>query len=298
MKKIVFYTENFWALGNIHAALCKLLYAQGFNCELLDFNLEYSREQMCHIADAADCIVTNYPSKLINYYGVTASKIVFTAHGQWDILLAQKELGSNFDILAGYAVVGDILKEKSLEFGITRQPSLVNVGIFFDRYYQPAADSLNSVGYAAAMQTVNFWGQEIKRGVLVEQVAHRLEIPFKKAQHCHFLAMPHFYHQTDAIVMSSIEESVGLPMMESAAAGKLTVGTPVGYFEKHGPLGGGIVLPVQADEYCDSLYTTLDYYRKYSDEYKKKCCEIQDYARENYDWSKHISSWVDFFANC
>lgn len=39
----------------------------------------------------------------------------------------------------------------------------------------------------------------------------------------------------------------------------------------------------------------LQHYKYNDDAYKKKCMEIQDYARENYDWSKVINEWIKLF---
>ena len=69
-----------------------------------------------------------------------------------------------------------------------------------------------------------------------------------------------------------------------------------GYFEEDGPKGGGIVLPFQESDYCQSLHDNLAYYYNNPDDYYKKCCEIQEYAREAYDWSTHIHKWVEFLS--
>jgi glycosyltransferase involved in cell wall biosynthesis len=95
--------------------------------------------------------------------------------------------------------------------------------------------------------------------------------------------------------MSSTEESVGLPMLEGAAAGKLCIGTPVGYFAENGLKGGGRRVSIDEELFVSDTVTLLDYYKANPEEYRKKCLDIQEYARYNYDWSKVIHQWIELF---
>ena len=108
--------------------------------------------------------------------------------------------------------------------------------------------------------------------------------------------MPAYYNKIDSLIMSSLEEAGGLPAMEAAAAGKLVIGTPVGYFEENGKYGGGILVPLDELGFLNETRKNLMYYKDNPKEYKEKCEEIQNYARENYDWSKTIHSWVELFS--
>ena len=299
MKKIVFFTENRWAFGSIHHALCKLLFAQGFNCEVLDFFTQYQQAEMRQIDQATDLFVTTPPGAVwLLGYGVDPQKIRAVAHGQWDILLAKNRMGLDFDQLGGYAVVSNILKAKSQEFGISRQPQITPVGIFFDRFYHKVSDQLNAIGYAAAWESNNFWGQEIKRGRLVGAIADRAGVPLTVCNQYHYLAMPRFYPQVDCVIMSSVEEGAGLPMMEAAAAGRLTLGTPVGYFEENTRPGAlaGIRLPLPEQAFVTAGADIVEFYREQPENYRRKCLEIQAYARDRYDWSNFLIQWVDFLS--
>lgn len=82
-------------------------------------------------------------------------------------------------------------------------------------------------------------------------------------------------------------------MLEGAAAGKLCVGTPVGYFEEN--IDGGIIVPIQSGDFVLQTTKTLEYYKNNSKEYRQKCVDIQEYARYNYDWSRVIDKWVTLF---
>ena len=65
--------------------------------------------------------------------------------------------------LHSYAVISQVLKNKSIEFNISVTPKVVKVGIHFDLFYQPIKNSLKNIGYGGAKETVNFLVEEIKR---------------------------------------------------------------------------------------------------------------------------------------
>lgn len=84
-------------------------------------------------------------------------------------------------------------------------------------------------------------------------------------------------------------------MMEGAAAGKLCIGTPVGYFEENGKLGGGCLVSMDEENFIKETIDILSHYKYNNEAYKRKCLDIQEYARENYDWSKVIDQWIKLF---
>jgi hypothetical protein len=293
---IVFFTETKWAFGQIHNSLCKRLLPYGINAEVLDFFTQYTREEMLAISDNTEYFVTT-PVGVgwLLQYDIPPQKIKSVAHAQWDILLSNSQIGTEvYKDLAGYGVVSVTLKEKSFDFGISRIPAVLNMGIEFDRFYAPVSQSLNKVGYAAAFESRNFAGEEIKRGRLVQTACDKVGLPLIRPQ-THYLGMPSFYKSVDAVVMSSTEEGAGLPMLEAAAAGKLCIGTPVGYFRENSrALRGGFAVHMAEDLFVQDVVGVLNYSKAYPEEYRKVCTDIQEYAREHYDWSKHIDKWVVF----
>lgn len=296
MKKIIFFIENKWAFGSIHYSLCKELHKYGIDAELLDWDKTYEIDEMLNICDNIDYFVTTTVGIgfLLNYQ-IPLDKIIGVAHAQWDILLAAKNLGLNiFNKIHKYGVVSTILNIKSKEFGIARNPDIVPVGINFNRFYSDPSTSLRSAGIAGAYESYNFFGQEIKRGYLAKLAVNIADIEYKNHKFYHYLSMPSFYRSIDCIITASTEEGAGLPMMEAAAAGRLCIGTPVGYFETNGKMGGGIIASIDKDKFVNEVLDTLIYYKNNPKIYNKKCLDIQEYARENYDWSKHIESWVNF----
>ena len=300
MKKVLFYTQNRWAFGSIHHGLCKELYKHNIYANLLDWTQTYTSEEFELLNNTYDLFVTMPEAVLhLHYnYKVPLNKIISIAHGQWDILLAKKEANMDFyPELYSCAVISQVLKNKSIEFNISVVPKIVEVGIHFDLFYQPVQNSLKNIGYGGAKETINFFGEEIKRGHLVEKVVSGIEdLNLVSHNYYNYMCMPAYYNKIDALIMSSSEDAGGLPAMEAAAAGKLIIGTPVGYFEENGKHGGGVLVPLDELGFLNETRKHLIYYRDNPKEYKEKCEEIQNYARENYDWSKTIHSWVELFS--
>lgn len=298
MRKVLFYTQDRWAFAAIHHALEKELYKYGIYSNLLNWRLELAQEEWQLLNECYDLVVTN-PEAVgaIHGAGIPANKIAAVAHGQWDMLLAKKESGEQdfYPHIHKFGVVSDVLKRKVVEHSISqRVPDVIPFGIHFDIFYRKVADSLRTVGYGGARTTQNFFGEEIKRAHLVSSVVSMTPLQAVNHNFYNWMCMPSYYEKIDSLAVSSTEESAGLPALEAAAAGRLVLSTPVGYFEEHGPRGGGIVLPIEEKAYKEELFGALAHYHNNPDEYKKKCSEIQEYARENYDWKKHIEKWVQF----
>ena len=300
MKKVLFYTQNRWAFGSIHHGLCKELYKHNIYANLLDWTETYTSEEFELLNNTYDLFVTMPEAVLhLHYnYKVPLNKIIAVAHEQWDILLAKKEANMDFyPELHSYAVISKILVDKSLEIGTSIVPKIVSAGIHFDAFYQPIHNSLKNIGYGGESKSLNFFGVDRKRGHLVEKVISGIEdLNLVSHKFYNHLCMPAYYNKIDALVMSSLEEAGGLPAMEAAAAGKLVIGTPVGYFEENGKHGGGILVPLDELGFLNETRKNLLYYKDNPKEYKEKCEEIQHYAKEHYDWSKTIHSWVELFS--
>lgn len=298
MKKILFYIENKWAFGSIHFGLCKELYKHGFYCNVLDWDLEYTLEEFYLLNDTYDLIVTTPPFvlKLHRKYQVPLKKISAIAHGQWDILLAKKN--ADFDFyphLHSFAGISNVLVKKCQEWNFAMLPKVVETGIHFEFFNSKVPEQLNIVGYGGAKKTFNFWGEEIKRGHLVEESVKRSGLQIKTHNFYNFNCMPSYYRSIDCIIMSSSEEAGGLPVMEAAATGRLPIGTPVGYFEEHAENGAGILVPIEQESFVEKTTEVLNFYKENPEEFKKRCLSVQEYARENFDWSKKIDQWINLF---
>ena len=297
MKKIMFFTENIWAFGSIHNALCKMLYRYGVLAEIIDSRVQYSVDDMkritrnCNYIICPPCAV----SLLAKDYEVSPHKIIMVSHGQSELLLCLERLGKDiFNHVHDFAVVSDILKQKAQEFGIPRIPKVLTIGVHYERYAKIPPLSLRSVGYAGILETNNYFGEEIKRGRLVMKACENAGLKFVGNGKNHYMAMPTFYEFVDCVVMSSTEESVGLPMLEAACSGRLTIGTPVGYHAKN---RNGVVVPIPEENFVNALTETLLYYKNNPDVFHKKCIEVQEFAKSHFDWEQNIQTWGDLLKS-
>lgn len=299
MLKVIFFIENGWAFGSIHHGLCKELYKYGIFANLLDWTKEYSRDEFELLNSCNDLFVTNAPAAAHLYNnGIPFEKIIIVAHGQLDLLVTNKNSGVDiYNYVRSYAVISNILRTKSFEFGIKRDPNIVRLGIHFDYFYSEIKESLTTVGYGGHNEIYNFFGEEIKRGKLIENTIREIEgIQLVTHGFYNHLCMPGYYKKLDALVMASTEEAGGLPVMEAAASGKLILGTPVGYFEENALNGAGILLPIEENNFSIKLKEHLNYYRDNPVEYKTRCQSIQQFAKENYDWKIVIEDWVNLLS--
>lgn len=300
MLKVLFYTQNRWAYGSIHHGLCKELYKYGIYANLLDWTQVYTEEEFELLNNTYDVFVTNPEAVLhLHYtYKIPLEKISTIAHGQWDILLAKRDSGIEFfNYVRNYGVISNFLKNKSKEFGIEREPFITKLGIHFDTFYSKPSNDLKVAGYGGDKETINFFGEEIKRGSLVEKAFEDINgVHLYTHKYYNHLCMPGYYKKIDALIMSSTEEAGGLPVMEASASGKLVLGTPVGYFEDNANKGGGILLPIEENLFINDLKYNIELYRDNSILFREKCESIQQFARENYDWSITIEDWVSFLS--
>lgn len=300
MKNVLFYTQNKWAFGSIHYGLIKELYKYGFYCNLLDWSISYTEEEFSLLCEKYDLFVTTPEAVMLLHdtCKIPLEKIITIAHGQWDILLAKSQARLDFyPLLRGFGVISNILQKKCIEWNISRIPNVVELGIHFDHFYSKPSTQLKIIGYGGAKENYNFSGEKIKRGHLVEEAVQDTGLELKFHNFYNFLCMPAYYKTVDCVIMSSTEEAGGLPMLEAAAAGRLPIGTPVGFFEENAPKGGGILVPLEERAFVDATKQTILYYKDNPGDYVNKCLEVQNYARENYDWSHKISSWVELLNN-
>lgn len=300
MKKVLFYTQNRWAFGAIHHGLCKELYKHNIYANVLDEDLKYTEEEFKLLNESYDLFVTN-PDKVLNLHiksKAPLKKIIAMAHEQWDMYLANQNCGVEFfEEIKDFAVISNILIDTSKKLGINRRPKVVNCGICFDNFYMPISNSLKNIGYGGVKVSPNFFGVDRKRGHLVEEALQSIEnVQLITHNFYHYLCMPGYYQSLDCLIVSSSEEAGGMPAMEAAAAGRLVISTPLGYFEEHGPKGGGIVAPIENEKFVQKVKETILFYRDNPTLYKIKCKHIQEYARENYDWSKKIGPWLELLG--
>ena len=297
--RIAFFTYSEWAFGAIHNALCKELYKVGIYANILDWNKQYTREEFDAFLELYDVFVTvpgNAVPCLLSY-GVPYDRIIAVAHGRFDIQAGLSH-NNDFNAFRKYGGVSPDLAEFGRTHGVTRHMQVAKNGIHFDYYYRKPSTELRTIGYGGALEYKNQFdgGKDLKRGYLVKQISDTSGIPVNLVTPRSYMAMPTYYKDVDCVMVSSTEESCGLPLMEAAAAGRLPVSTPVGVARdyKNAP---GIVLPFDEVVFVSEGAQQLMLLRNDSETFHKMCVDAQDFARQNYDWSVRIWDWVLLFVD-
>lgn len=293
-RRIIFYFEPDWAFGTIHYELCKNLWDMGFDCDLLPWTRKYNLHEFRDLEKRVDLLVT-IPSVwkiLRDDNKFDPGKIVVVAHGESDLIgFLQHSNAEEMQKFHAYGVVSQWLKQRSRELGISRIPTVVNLGINVPRFEQDISEKLAVVGYAG---TCREYFASLKRPHLIEKAVIRAGLEFRAAEgnYNSFLTMPGFYKSVDAVIAASQHEGAGLPVLEAGAAGRLVISTPVGHWhEKVGNMGG-IVAPMGDEEFVESVANTLIYYRDNPEKYRIKCGEIKQHS-QSYDWKYVIQYWAD-----
>lgn len=292
--RIGFFTYGEWAFGAIHDALCKELYKKGIYAHIIDWNKQYTREEFDCFSKLFDvfCTVPGNAPPCLNSYGIPNERIIAVAHGRYDIqagIAHQNDINS-FKTWGG---VSPDLAEYAKLHGVGREMKIAKNGIHFDNFYAPAATSLSTIGYGGALEYKNHLdgGKDLKRGYLIKRISDELGIPVQLVSKRHYLAMPAYYPSVDCVMVSSTEESCGLPLMEGAAAGRMPFSTPVGVSRDY-ENAPGFVLPFGEDEYVVTALQLMGKLVRDPGTFHRKCVEAQEFARANYDWSVRIDDWV------
>jgi len=297
--RIAFFTYPEWAFGAIHNALCKELYKHGIYANIIDWNKQYARQEFDAFNDLYDIFVTvpgNAPPCL-NSYGVPNEKIAAIAHGRYDIQ-AGIRYRNPFHEYKVWGGVSPDLESYAKLMGIARDMVIAKNGIHFDYFYSKPSTSLGVIGYGGALEYKNHLdeGKDLKRGYLIKRIGDGLALPINLVEPRHYLSMPGYYPQVDCVMVSSTEESCGLPLMEAAAAGRLPISTPVGVARDY-ENAPGIVLPFEEDKFVTEAVQKMDLLAKDDDGFHKLCCEAQEFARANYDWSHRIQDWITLLTS-
>lgn len=299
MKRIAFFTYNEWAFGSIHKALIKELYKHGIDSNIIDWNVQYSREEFDAFQEIYDVFVTvpgNAVTALLSY-DVPYSNIIAIAHGRYDIQFGLAER-NNFNAFRAYGGVSSDLSHFSQQNGIDKEFHVVRNGINFDEFYRPPAQELNVIGYSGVIEKNNPHAniKDWKRGYLVKDVAAKtntkLLLPSKRSH----LAMSAYYKDIDCLMVSSTEqESCGLPLLEAAAAGRLPISTLTG-INRDFDVPTGVIVPMDEERYILSSINAIDTLKDNPKFFKQLCTNAQEFARMHYDWSTVIDSWIDLLT--
>jgi glycosyltransferase involved in cell wall biosynthesis len=296
MKKVLFFTEPWWAFGAVHYGLSRALTKYGISSNVIDWRNNYSESERKFISSSYDLFVTTQPGiiTLNQGYNISLDRIICVSHAAWDIKIVNHLLNNDiYNNLFGYSVVSDHLIADSINNGVFRIPSVTKIGIDFDLFYRKLPSRLSTIGYSGALVANNVEKKEIKRSICFLKSVVPSGLSFRFAKRYHFANMPGFYESVDAIMVTSSEEGAGLPGMEAAAAGRLVISTPVGYFGQNYHMGAGLVLPIDSDSLIAKASEYVNYYKQNDREFIELCNMCQSFARDNYDWGKVIHPWLE-----
>jgi glycosyltransferase involved in cell wall biosynthesis len=302
--RIAFYTSPHWAFGSIHSALCNRLSRFSIEAEILDATIGHPIDSFNRTAMSFDYVVTDPGASvaLADSYGVPRGNIVLISHGEEDLHRLIKRHGTSvYSQFIDFAVVSESLFSSALTLGLRTPGAVLPLGVSTDLYDADVASGLSVVGYAAAMSRENTFGVEGKRGRLAKEAAEKAGLLFRPAtdlaghrMSLSYQQMPEYYKSVDAVLMSSLQEGAGLPVIEAAAAGRLVIGTPVGHFPRLAYNGGGLLAPLGDQEFVDYSVSALKFYKANPVEYRNKCILIKK-AAKRFDWDCVIEHWATFF---
>ena len=299
MPRVAFFTYNEWAYGNIHKALIKELYVNGIQSDIIDWSRSYTLEEFKQLLDVYDVFMTHTCDSLtiLRNYGVPDEKIVVVSHGRPDLQKGQ-EMGHDYSKLRGYAGVSHDLADYSRKLGHTREMTILQCGVSFDYFYRKPSNALSTLGYAGSFAREDKFDSipDLKRGYLVQAISNSTNTPLHRTPTQTHLAMPSFYKNVDCVMVSSVYESCSLPLLESAAAGRLPVSSPVGITLDLESTPGYLLPPNDADYVIEGV-SLINKLKEDNKLFQRKCREAQEYAREYYDWSVVIAPWIKFIVD-
>lgn len=299
MTKVLFFVDVGWASGAVHFDLTRYLHAHGIISDVLDWGRRYSRQEMAMLAEYYDYIVTlpGQTGVLTDQYSIPHAKIIIIAHSFHDLRIALRTRPpEELDGFAAYGVVSDTLLQTSVNLGIRRVPKVTRLGINYQKFFAPVSSALKVVGYGSTMHADSGAGLDIKRGFLAGQIAEAAGLLFRPASGYVFLAMPRYYTQVDVVLVTSLTESVSLPAMEAAAAGRLVIGTPTGCLPYLASIGAAVLAPFDAEAYRDFVVAKLQYFRDHPAAYIDICKATQA-AAKHLDWERCVQDWINLFSN-
>lgn len=296
-RKVLIFGYTKWSHGRAYYDLCKHLHRRGYIVDILDWRSGHA-DHIGEIVAYYDLFMTALDGVriLVDDYRVPYDKIIALSHHEFDMRMLIEQRGIEiFEKFANYGVVSEYLYSASLIRGVPRIPMVSSLGINFSDFYAEIPERLETVGYAGSMSVKTF-GVEWKRGELAEACARDADLAFKVAgwtgNQISFHDMPDFYRTVDAVLVTSINEGAGLPVLEAAAAGRLVIGTPVGHFPLKAYQGGGILAPIESEKFKAFTSAALRYYKENPAAFVDKCRSIQEAARQ-FDWQYTIGEWIE-----
>lgn len=301
MTRVLFFIHNGWVFGKIHNELIKVLYPDLY-CDILCWSHTYNATEMALIREKYDLIVSTPEACffLHQHHAVPYEKLIAVAHQDWDIFNPIEKMGvpaSEFNNLAGYAVICPLLVNISFSYGVGRVPHILPVGIFCEQYERAMSERVQRLGYFGRWDRRDRGDLDIKRGALVERVAKEAGMEFVKCDSVHFLAADRLYRDVDLVVFGSLIEGNPYVAIEAAAAGVPVLGTSTGLFPDIAKTGGGAVLPFEEDKFVAEAVEVIHALQADHNLYTQMSAAAKECSK-GFDWSVLGPVWRDYFFTC
>jgi glycosyltransferase involved in cell wall biosynthesis len=270
IKKVLIYIHNGWVFGKIHNELIKALHPEVY-CDIVCWDTPVDANSFKHLVDKYDLIITP-PAlcfKIHNEFGIPLEKMIGCIHGNWDVVAAVSAgmTSDQFFQLAGYTAVCPLLQHVSLSHGVARVPQVLPIGIYQENYPRNTSTNVSRIGMFSRMKRVD-QGYDLKRGSLVEEVARKTGLGFVTSEAVHFLAVETLYKEVDLVINASLSEGNPYPMLEAFACGIPCLSTPTGIAGEYLRSGGGVLLPMEADDLVYSASYEIGKMRQNSGYYR------------------------------
>lgn len=290
--KIGLVCEKGWSIEAVYEGLGKELHKHGIDTHII--HIEKYRDlaeqtTWTKISNNFDYFFMPTGPCFMNLYNemfIPNEKCIPMIHAPWEIEHMVETYGENcFDRYPLVISVSKRMSQYAKYLKVKKKFAVVQNGVLFDRFYQKISNNLVNVGYAYPLFTHHKW----KRTHLAGKIDNGVTILPSLIP---FYAMGQFYKKIDASLMFSTKmEACGLIIAESAAAGKLVISSDVGILEEL-PESPVVRVRIGDDEIVEDMNNVIREYKNDSDKYKLKCMQIQEFAREFYDWEYAIKSWL------
>lgn len=287
--KIGFLCELDWSVNVVYEGLGKEFHKHQIDTSIIDIRRYRDKYEWNNYINHYDYFFVPTGDEYLTKYsdwGLPDEKLIPVVHAPWEIESMVDTYGVNiFNRYPAVFCVSNRIKQLSKDIKITKELDVVQNGIIFDRFYCKPSEKLVRVGYAYPMQTHHEW----KRVTIPPKITGGVVTP------THVLPYPlmgQFYKKIDASILTSTHtEACGLINLEAAAAGRMIISTDVGILEDY-PNAPAIRVRMEEDELLDDIDNTIRYYKYHTEEFKRRCIETQEFAREYYSWDHAVKSWL------
>ena len=294
MKKVLFFIHNGWVFGKIHNELIKALYPDVY-CDIACWTAQYSRDDFELWLKKYDYIMS-IPQVCFfihESFGVPLERTIGIIHGDCDVFTPAREGKKElFNKMAGYAAIAPLLQNISLSHGIERVPQLLRIGTFQNNYPKNTSTELRTIGSFSKSARFD-QGYDLKRGHLIDLVCEKTHLSMIKCENIHFLGIEKMYSDVNLIMFASLSEGNPYPMLEAFSCGIPVLGTTTGIATEYLRYGGGMLLPLNADEFVANAIFEIEKMKQDTTYYQKLCQESYDIGRM-IDWSIIRDEWIDY----